>query len=249
MSLRIKQILIMIIIILITFTIYSNKSYAVGQMFADADQFLGMGDNVEDVISTESLKETSDFMYKAFLAVAIVVALIVGVIIGVKYIYESAEGQAKLKEAFIPYVVGCLIVFSAFPIWKIVINFGNEQGFMKESWTVSESREYYEKVYELFVTEEELQNASDNEIKGAWFYVKNGMHPNDSNSTIVFDNRDSVIAYLFVEYLDRFASKTTIINEWNDYLNKYWDRTSFDGWIERQSKAIKLFYDLYCKQT
>ena len=31
------------------------------------------------------------------------------------------EQQAQIKQALIPYVVGCVVVFGAFGIWKIAI--------------------------------------------------------------------------------------------------------------------------------
>ena len=126
-----KFLIIFIVIILINF-IYITKTYAMGTMFKDAENFLKKGDTVESVINETNLQNTSTTIYKAFMAVAIVTALIVGAVIGIKFIYESAEGQAKVKEAFVAYVAGCLIVFSAFGIWKFVINFGNSQGLLYE---------------------------------------------------------------------------------------------------------------------
>ena len=34
---------------------------------------------------------------------------------------STAEDKAKVKEALIPYIVGCIVVFSAFIVWKIII--------------------------------------------------------------------------------------------------------------------------------
>ena len=33
----------------------------------------------------------------------------------------SAEGKAQIKEMLIPFVVGCIVAFSAFTIWKVMI--------------------------------------------------------------------------------------------------------------------------------
>ena len=38
----------------------------------------------------------------------------------------GTEGQAKVKEMIIPFVVGCVIVFGAFGIWKIALSVGKE---------------------------------------------------------------------------------------------------------------------------
>lgn len=36
----------------------------------------------------------------------------------------SAEDKAKVKEALIPYIVGCIVIFGAFTIWSIAVNMG-----------------------------------------------------------------------------------------------------------------------------
>ena len=33
----------------------------------------------------------------------------------------SVEEQAKIKETLIPYVIGCVIIFGAFGIWKLLV--------------------------------------------------------------------------------------------------------------------------------
>ena len=38
----------------------------------------------------------------------------------------GAEGQAKVKEMLLPFVVGCIIVFGGFGFWKIAITIGEK---------------------------------------------------------------------------------------------------------------------------
>lgn len=49
---------------------------------------------------------------------------IVGIIIGIQFMVASAEDKAKVKEALVPYVVGCIVIFGAFTIWSIAVNLG-----------------------------------------------------------------------------------------------------------------------------
>ena len=35
---------------------------------------------------------------------------------------DSAAEKAKTKEMLIPYIAGCIVVFGAFGIWKLVVN-------------------------------------------------------------------------------------------------------------------------------
>ena len=147
----IKKLLIIMSFIMLIGAIFSVKSFAVSQMIHDADEFLTKGEHVTEVINTTNLKETSNTFYRAFTIVALATAAIVGVSIGIKYIYESAEGQAKLKEAFVPYIFGCIIAFGAFSIWKIVIDFGNQHDLFREDYTDSETEEKYGDSYREIV--------------------------------------------------------------------------------------------------
>ena len=45
----------------------------------------------------------------------------IGVYLGIKFMSSSADDKAKVKEALIPYIVGCIVIFGAFGIWKLLI--------------------------------------------------------------------------------------------------------------------------------
>lgn len=36
------------------------------------------------------------------------------------------EEQAKIKETLIPYIVGCIVIFGAFGIWKLAVSIMTE---------------------------------------------------------------------------------------------------------------------------
>lgn len=48
----------------------------------------------------------------------------VGIVIGIQFMVASAEDKAKVKEALVPYIVGCIVIFGAFTIWSIAVNMG-----------------------------------------------------------------------------------------------------------------------------
>ena len=125
---NIKKISIIIIILVITGLIFSNYSQAseIGNIFKGADEFLTKGEPVGSKINEGQLIETSNFMYKLLLAIGILVMFIVGTIIGIKFMISSAEDKAKVKEALVPYIVGCVVIFGAFSIWSIAVNIGQE---------------------------------------------------------------------------------------------------------------------------
>lgn len=46
---------------------------------------------------------------------------IVGTVIGIQFMVASAEDKAKVKEALIPYIIGCAVIFGSFTIWSIAV--------------------------------------------------------------------------------------------------------------------------------
>ena len=51
-----------------------------------------------------------------------IITVVVGVILGIIYMMASAVDKAKVKETIIPYLIGSVVIFGAFGIWKIAIN-------------------------------------------------------------------------------------------------------------------------------
>lgn len=131
----VKKISIIVILMLLIAIVFSGNSQAtIGNIFKDADEFLEEGDPVGETINETQLQETSKFLYKLLLAIGIVVMFIVGTILGIQFMIASAEDKAKVKEALVPYIVGCLVIFGAFTIWELAVNLGQE--FTDENLTL-----------------------------------------------------------------------------------------------------------------
>ena len=97
-----------------------DRNQTIDQVMGGAENFIS-GANTENTISQSSLKNTIDLIYNILLAVGIIVAVVAGAILGVQFMVASADGKAELKERLVPYVVGCVVIFGAFGIWKLVI--------------------------------------------------------------------------------------------------------------------------------
>lgn len=78
--------------------------------------------NNDDIFNESKQKESVLSIYNVALGIGIIAAVLVGIIIGVKFITTGVEGQAKIKEKILPYVIGCIVVFGAFGIWRAAIN-------------------------------------------------------------------------------------------------------------------------------
>jgi hypothetical protein len=101
-----------------------DRNQTIDQVMGGAENFIS-GANTENTISQSSLKNTIDLIYNILLALGIIVAVVAGAILGVQFMVASADGKAELKERLVPYVVGCVVIFGAFGIWKIVMIFIN----------------------------------------------------------------------------------------------------------------------------
>lgn len=116
---KVNKIFISIILILSIFSLFIpvTKATGLGEIISGADGFLSQG---QDSVPLK-IEEMSDMIYNILLILGIVIAVIVGMIIGIKFMTGGAEEKAKVKELLIPYIAGCVVIFGAFTIWKIVV--------------------------------------------------------------------------------------------------------------------------------
>ena len=98
------------------------ESSSLDDVFTKADESL---QSAESMIDENQLKDASNTLYNTLLAVGTVLTVIIGGIIGIQFLLASAEDKAKIKEALIPYVIGAVVIFGAFGIWKLVVELGN----------------------------------------------------------------------------------------------------------------------------
>lgn len=120
-----KIIILFILFIVVTNIVILPKTYAFSNIFSDGDSFISAGNEEENPIDENALKDANSAIYKVLLGIGIAVAVIIGAVLGIQFIFQSAEGKAKISEALVPYIVGCFVVFGAFGIWKYAIEAGN----------------------------------------------------------------------------------------------------------------------------
>ena len=124
---KITIILIISMLILSVFNLNIAKAddVTVEDIKGGVSNFMQAGQGQNNPLNQEGLQNVSDVVYNVLLAVGIIAAVIVGLIIGIKYMMGSVAQKAETKELLAPYIVGCVIIFGAFAIWKIVVNLLN----------------------------------------------------------------------------------------------------------------------------
>lgn len=128
MKSKMGKLTLIVIVLIILFSISTNV-YAFSQIIEEGKNFIGTGENVDSNIINSGtmqteLQNTSSYIYNLLLTAGIIISVIVATILGIQFMIGGAEGQAKVKEMLVPFVVGCIIVFGAFGFWKIAITIG-----------------------------------------------------------------------------------------------------------------------------
>lgn len=118
---------IFIIILLMISLLLINHQIVYASAIADsikgADDFIQDGVNdTNPTIDENNLVEMSDMLYNAFLIIGIIIVVIIGLVIGIKFMTGSASEKADVKKTLIPYIAGCVVIFGAFTIWKLVVD-------------------------------------------------------------------------------------------------------------------------------
>lgn len=97
-----------------------ERNKTTDQIVSDANDFVSNAD-ISNTVDQQDFEEGISKIYNILFAIGMVIAVIWGVILGIKFLYDSTEGKAEIKEQLLPYVIGVFIIFGAFGIWKIVL--------------------------------------------------------------------------------------------------------------------------------
>ena len=119
-----KKLLINIMVIfIILFNLFIPNAYAgpLQDIMNRAEGFVNNGENGGNVINNDALKEGSNTLYNVLLVIGIAVAFIWGIVLGIQFITGSLGEKADVKKNLIVYLVGCVIIFGAFGIWKLLL--------------------------------------------------------------------------------------------------------------------------------
>lgn len=108
---------------------YTKQDYgsdtSLSGVISGGDSFIDAGKDGSAQIDKGSLKNASSSIYNILLICGVIIAVLIGSIMGIKFMIGSVEEKAEIKAALVPFAIGCIVVFGAFGIWKIVVTIGN----------------------------------------------------------------------------------------------------------------------------
>ena len=119
-----KKLLINIMVIfIILFNLFIPNACAgpLQDIMNRAEGFVNNGENGGNVINNDALREGSNTLYNVLLVIGIAVAFIWGIVLGIQFITGSLGEKADVKKNLIVYIIGCIIIFGAFGIWKLLL--------------------------------------------------------------------------------------------------------------------------------
>lgn len=114
-----------------------SQQSSLGDVFSQADNFITKGkieaqkkeENTDQTaIDENKLKDVFSNIFNMGIGIGMALTVVIGGILGIKFMIASAEDKAKIKEMMIPYVIGCIVIFGAFAIWKFIVNILNNIG-------------------------------------------------------------------------------------------------------------------------
>ena len=118
-----KKIFLIVILVMILMTcILNNMCLAVttDEIMQGADSFLNAG-NGSTPIAQSDIKSLNDNMFNVLSTIGIVVSVLSTAIVGILILTSSIEKKAEYKEKLMPLLIGSVVIFAAFTIWKILI--------------------------------------------------------------------------------------------------------------------------------
>lgn len=125
-----KKSFLSILIVLIIFSIVPTQSMCLSldDITGGATGFLDAGtgkDADENPIKTieqgNKFKNLIKDMAGTATLIGIIFILIVGVYLGIKFMSDSTQQKAEVKESLVPFIVGAIVILGAWTIWRAFV--------------------------------------------------------------------------------------------------------------------------------
>ncbi len=115
-----RKVIKIIIICIVSILLLATQSFADPFGLGDLNQYGG-----DSQTSTE-LSTMSQQITSVISTIGIVVSVVVLMVMGIKFMMGSLEEKAEYKKAFIPYIIGAVLVFGISAILNIILGIANQ---------------------------------------------------------------------------------------------------------------------------
>ena len=114
-----KSLLILLVLIISSFVIFSPTVMAIGDPITDPDAYKPGGINGSD---TDIVASKAGVIFNTITTVGVITAVITIIVIGIKYMVGSVEEKAEYKKTMVPYLVGAIMLVCTSAIVKLIAN-------------------------------------------------------------------------------------------------------------------------------
>ena len=100
----------------------TSDSSVIGETFSMAEDWLKTGEEHTDLtMDSNDINDMSSRLYNILLAVGTGIAVVVGAILAIQYMTAGLDKRAQVKEAILPYIISCIVIFGSLGIWKLTV--------------------------------------------------------------------------------------------------------------------------------
>lgn len=126
MKTKILTLIIMVLVNILAFNFSTVQAVGVSDVISGGDSFLDAGKQDQGTsIDYGELRNTSSDIYNILVIVGVITAVVIAAVLGIKFMIGSVEEKAQIKDALVPFIIGCIVIFGAFGFWKIFVDIGN----------------------------------------------------------------------------------------------------------------------------
>lgn len=128
MKKKIIKISFIFVLIMLGYNLIPNYSNVIAaessleNVIKGGNDFINLNNsNSSKIIDTDGLKDLSQFVSGTLLTIAIGVTVLTGAIMGIKFVTQSVDDKAKIKESMVPWIIGIMVSFGAYTIWEVAV--------------------------------------------------------------------------------------------------------------------------------
>ena len=99
-----------------------EKKSSISETFSTAEDWISNArKNTKYTMSSQAVSTMSGNLYNILLAVGTGIAVVVGAILAIQYMTSGIDKKTQVKEALLPYIVSCIVIFGSLGIWKLTV--------------------------------------------------------------------------------------------------------------------------------
>lgn len=120
MNKKIAVILIIFLLLISCINITNTYASDLGDVISGGKSFVDSSKGDVKVDSAK-LSKASSSIYNILLMVSFIVVAVIGITLGIKFMMAGVDDKAKAKESLVIFFIGCIVIYGAFGIWKVLV--------------------------------------------------------------------------------------------------------------------------------